>query len=271
MSDEKKGISAHVEGDGVILQPQLRPPMFQRQLFPIAVMTTYPSTQGTADLQTIGLAANGKDYAIKTIMDGNGKIPATEAFCYQLARHVLIATPDYDVMEMHDGSYAFGSTWEGGASTLANHAQVIRVLKGEFPVVGITSFFSKVYALDLFVNNIDRHFGNYIFRPSYSGQIALAFDFSRAWFAFNPFGFEAAVESNNTSESIKWIQRHDKYDKNEAEKCLDLILNLTQDDVAAMLSGFPEAWMSNQDRREFIEWWGSPARAARIDFLKGVL
>ncbi|WP_455887076.1 hypothetical protein [Pseudomonas rustica] len=271
MSDDEKGLIARLEGPGVIVEPQLRPPMFQRQLFPVAVMTTYPNDQNSADLQTIGLAANGKDYAIKTVMDGNGKIPASEAFCYQLARMVLIATPDFDVIELHDGSHAFGSVWEGGASTLKEGIQVMRILKGEIPVVGLKTFFSRVYALDLFVNNIDRHFGNYIFRPSYSGQIALAFDFSRAWFAFNPFGFEAAIESNNTSSSIQHIQHYNQFDREEAIKCLDMIAKLTKEDAAAIILNFPEAWMSDKDRQEFLEWWGSQARIDRIDFLKGML
>lgn len=249
---------------------QIRPPMFQRQLFPIAVMTTYPNDQGSADLGMIGLAANGKDYAIKTVLDGNGMIPASEAFCYQLARHILIGTPDFDVIELHDGSHAFGSAWEGGVETLKDRAEILRVLSGEIPIVGLKSFFSKVYALDLFVNNVDRHFGNYIFRPSYSGKIGLAFDFSRAWFAFNPFGFEATKQCA-TFTGINAIRYFDQYDRSEAEKCLDKIENLTVDDVNTIISNFPEAWMSEVDRQGFLDWWASHARKERIEFLKGIL
>jgi hypothetical protein len=270
MSD-KKVLDLQIQGSESTLVTQLKPPMFQRQLFPIAVMTVYPNDQNSQDMKTIGLAENGKDYAIKTVMDGNGKVPASEAFCYQLARHVLLATPEFDVIELHDGSYAFGSVWEGAASTIKHHADVMRVLSGEIPVVGIQSFFSKVYALDLFVNNIDRHFGNYIFRPSYSGQIALAFDFSRAWFAFNPYGFEAAIEDNATSNSIQWIKRYEKYNKAEAERCLDIIKALTAELVEAMLSSFPQEWLSVEDKQSFLEWWGSEARIQRVDFLKGIL
>lgn len=269
--DDKKVLEVKLEGALTVPSNQIKPPMFQRQLFPIAVMTIYPNDQDSQDLKMIGLAENGKDYAIKTVIDGNGKVPATEAFCYQLARHLLINTPEYDVVELHDGSYAFGSVWEGGAATLKHQADVMRVLKGEFPVVGIKSFFSKVYALDLFVNNVDRHFGNYIFRPSYSGTIALAFDFSRAWFSFNPYGFEAAVDENPTSSGITWIRKFDQYDRSEAVRCLDIITGLTTETVSAMLSNFPDEWLSNHDRQSFLEWWSSPARTERIEFLKGIL
>ncbi|OSR73982.1 hypothetical protein BV326_01438 [Pseudomonas syringae pv. actinidiae] len=249
---------------------EVRPQMFQRQLFPIAVITTYPNDQGSADLGMIGLAENGKDYAIKTVTDGNGMVPASEAFCYQLARHILIGTPDFDVIELHDGSLAFGSAWEGGVETLKDRTEILRVLSGEIPIVGLKAFFSKVYALDLFVNNVDRHFGNYIFRPSYSGKIGLAFDFSRAWFAFNPFGFEA-TEHCNTFTGIHAIRQFGQYDKFEAEKCLDKILSLTTGDIDTIISNFPAAWMSEHNRQEFLGWWDSQARKERIDFLKGML
>ncbi|QKF52793.1 hypothetical protein [Pseudomonas graminis] len=247
-----------------------RPQMFQRQLFPIALINTYPNDQGSADLGMIGLAENGKDYAVKTISDGNGMVPASEAFCYQLARRILIGTPDFDVIELHDGSLAFGSAWEGGVETLKDRTEIIRILSGEIPIVGLKAFFSKVYALDLFVNNVDRHFGNYIFRPSYSGKIGLAFDFSRAWFAFNPFGFEA-TEDCNTFTGINAIRHYGQYDKREAEKCLDKIHLLTVDDIDTIISNFPAEWMPAENRGMFLDWWGSHARVERIEFLKGML
>ncbi|MNP64196.1 hypothetical protein D3C76_1596760 [compost metagenome] len=50
-----------------------------------------------------------------------------------------------------------------------------------------------------------------------------------------------------------------------------MIAKLTKEDAAAIILNFPEAWMSDKDRQEFLEWWGSQARIDRIDFLKGML
>lgn len=271
ITDDEPELHSEASSIGGETTPEpVRPLMFQRHLYPIAVMTTYPNDQGSADLGIIGHAENGKDYAIKTVADGNGMVPASEAFCYQLARLILIATPEFEVIEMHDGSYAFGSAWEGGVHSLKTEIQVFQILKGEIPVSGLRTFLSKVYALDLFVNNVDRHFGNYIFRQSYSGMIALAFDFSRAWFAFNPYGYEACT-TGNTADSIHYIKTYGHYDPAEALKCFEQIERLTVEDVNMIISNFPEAWMSEDDRQGFLDWWDSEDRINRIELLKGLL
>lgn len=50
----------------------------QRRMFPVEIRDIYKNDQGSADLQLIVTGINGKDYAVKTLADGNGCVPVTE-------------------------------------------------------------------------------------------------------------------------------------------------------------------------------------------------
>ena len=82
---------------------------YQKELLPIDAIQIHKNDQGSADLNVIVTASNNKDYAVKLISDGNGYVPTTELFCYELATILDIPTPTYDLIRMRDGSLAFGS------------------------------------------------------------------------------------------------------------------------------------------------------------------
>lgn len=240
----------------------------QRRIFPVEIRDIYRNDQGSADLQMIGTGINNKDYAIKTVNDGNGYVPATELFCYELARELSIATPSYDIIKMRDNSLAFGSMWEGGATVLKEMVKVWDLLKGAVTVRGLKSFFSHVYALDIFINNIDRHFGNYIFRDSYSGTIALAYDFSRAWYAFDPIGYQCLDGNVNTGGCHELIRKTGNFDPKTAKETLDQISRVDVRTLAQIISLLPETWMPTDARNELLSWWGSTEMMTRIAKLK---
>jgi len=240
----------------------------QRLMFPIEVQDIYRNDQGTADLQMIATAMNGKDYAVKTVDDGNGFVPFTELFCYELARELSIATPSYDVIKLKDGSLAFGSMWEGGVLILREMTKVWDILKGKIQIRGLKPFLSRVYALDLFLNNVDRHFGNYIFRDSYAGSIALAYDFSRAWYAFEPLGYDSLDSGHNTCDCHELIVKTGNFDAEIAKSTLDEIARLQVESIAQILSIVPETWLAISVREEILSWWGSDDMKNRILKLK---
>ncbi len=242
----------------------------QRILFPIELTELYRNDIGTADCQTIGTAANGKDYAIKTVNEGNGQIPSSELFCYELARELQIATPEYNVIKMRDESLAFGSMWEGGALDIRNPQVMLGILQDKIVVRGLKSFFSKVYALDVFINNIDRHFGNYLFRGGYNSTIALAYDFSRAWYAFAPFDYQSASDPNqNTYRCHLVIKNYNKFDHIVAQNTLDEISRIPRDTIDQILSLIPDQWLDQTERNDLLNWWSDGSMQERIDVLKG--
>lgn len=243
---------------------------YQTELLPISAVHIHRNDQGSADLQVIVTGSNNKDYAVKQLSDGSGYIPATELFCYELARLIELPTPNYDLILMRDESLAFGSLWEGGVHKISDQNQVIDILTGKKPIRELSRFLSRVYAFDLFINNIDRHFGNYLFRESYNSMIGLAFDYSRAWYEVNAYGYESLEdESTKTRVCHNIIREFKKYDRKAAVETLDKISEIKKADIANLLSKIPDCWLSNEVKDEVVFWWESEHMADRLMKLKG--
>lgn len=238
---------------------------------PLKVKVTYPSNLDSADLKTIVKAVNKKDYAVKEITDGNGLVPATELFCYELSKAIDIPTPNYQIIEMPDNSLAFGSEWEGGVVKIDQNV-IMNILLGRLPIPDFKVFVSELYALDIFVNNVDRHFGNYIFRESYSGILSLAFDFSRALYAVNknnPFENQCIIDTKcNTYSCNNILKQFNQFDSNITKATLDKIYNISIDTIQNIIDKIPDSWLDNSQRDNLISFWKSGI-IDRINYLKG--
>lgn len=238
---------------------------------PLKVKQTYPSNQGSSDLKLIVKAINKKDYAVKEVTDGNGFIPATELFCYELAKELNIPTPNYQIIEMPNGTFAFGSEWEGGIVKPITQNVIADILLGKRTITDFKVFVSELYALDIFVNNVDRHFGNYIFRDSYSGILSLAFDFSRAWYAINetnPFGYDSFDQKANTNYCKTQLNNYSQFDSIITKNTLDKISNINLNKLKNILDKIPDLWLDKYKREYLISWWNSDI-INRVSFLKG--
>lgn len=243
---------------------------YQKELLPIDAVQIHRNTQGSADLQVIVTASNNKDYAVKMVTDGQGYVPATELFCYELARLLDVPTPSYDLITMRDGSLAFGSVWEGGVHHISEANQIIDILTGKISVRDLNQFLSRVYAFDLFINNLDRHFGNYLFRQSYNSLIGLAFDYSRAWYEVGAYQYDSLNDKNsNTQKCHAFIKEYNKYDRNSAIKTLNKISTITSKEIENVLQTIPDAWLSGNIKNEIVDWWDSPLMTGRITKLIG--
>ena len=245
---------------------------FQKDLFPIEALQIHKSTQGSADLQIIVTATNNKDYAVKTTQDGKGYVPATELFCYELAKLIDIPTPNFDLITMRDGSLAFGSMWEGGVHHISNANLIIDILSGKKKVRDLNQFLSRVYAFDLFINNIDRHFGNYLFRQSYNSLIGLAFDYSRAWYEVDAYQYNSLKDkSSNTQKSHNIISNYKKYDRNTASQTIKRISEIKTNKIELILRSIPDIWLSKEIKNDVANWWGSKLMQERILKIMGGL
>lgn len=246
---------------------------YQRTLFPLQLTEIFRSDIDSADLKIIGRATNGKDYAIKTVNDSpRGRIPACELFCYELANLLQIATPDYHLITMSDSTLAFGSAWEGGVISLSDNTSFINLFIGDQKPANLVESISKIYALDIFVNNVDRHFKNYIFRSGYKSNIVLAMDFSRAWYEIDPYGYDAAHSKDcNTSTAHEIMRKLNCFDSTIALHTLRTIKNINQDTIRQIISLMPSDWINLSDSSKFIDWWGSSDFLTKLDMLEQVI
>ncbi|MCI8210736.1 hypothetical protein AUC61_14455 [Pseudomonas sp. S25] len=260
------------DGSGLDKGPDLKGKElgYQKRMFAVDILTEYPNNQGSADLQLIVNARDGKDYAVKKPTDGKGKVPASELMCYELAYRVTIPTPNYAFINLSEGGTGFGSLWEGGVKKISQLHEVRQILDHKIKVNNLKTFLSRLYAFDIFVNNEDRHWGNYLWRQSFDNNfIALAFDFSRACFETGHDGFEALHPASNTQGSFLLINLTLNYDRTEAVACLDALAKISTSDVEEILENMPSEWMTKRERKGYIDWWDSNARLDRINAIKG--
>lgn len=239
---------------------------------PLDVKIIYPNNLGSADLKIIIKASNGKDYAVKDLKDGNGFVPLTEIFCYELAKELDLATPNYRIIKMPSGELAFGSEWEGGVIE-SNKMNLTNILMGKVLVQDFNSFISKLYGLDIFINNEDRHFGNYIFRNSFNnGIIPMAFDFSRALYTINnenPFNNSCLTNPNcNTFACNQILIKFNRFEPDICRDILDKICNINISTIEKILDNIPNEWFNDSIRDNLISWWKNDM-INRIKFLKG--
>ncbi|EGQ9414885.1 hypothetical protein VCSRO208_3486 [Vibrio cholerae] len=267
--DKKAQVSIEKRSDKVAEHASMS---YQPSLFPIEIVETYPSNQGSADLSLIGKGRDGKHYAIKTLSDNGGFVPASEFFCHHLARLVSIPTPSFEFVQLEHGEIAFGSVWEGGVSLVRTYPDMYKILQGDIVVEDLDTFLGKVYGFDLFVNNEDRHFGNYIFRESFNNtKIGLAFDFGRAWKETDPLGYECLEPGCNTSIYNKIVRKEKRYDKFAANQVLEKIAAISKEDIEVILSMMHDSWMTQTEKQVILDWWGSTEFVERIEKLKGAI
>lgn len=242
---------------------------YQSALFPVPIVELYPSDGMTRHLKWFGKGEDNKDYAIKRVSEAhsNGLIPASELFCYELARTIFLPVPDYEVVKLRDIEFAFGSVVEGGVE-LDNPIMRVLMGDGDIKVHNPKQLLSRVYAFDLFVNNTDRSFQNYLVRSSRQGHIIMAFDFGMAWYAGDPFGYQALDGMYDTQKTYQLIKRLHYFDAELARNTLTEIDKITTDRVQKILQLMPESWFSSAQRQEVIEWWDSAAKTERITRLK---
>lgn len=134
----------------------------QSTFLPVKVLGFIPKSSDSADCKTYCEGDDGHCYAVKQVAD-NADLPFTpfdELFCYELAAICNIAIPGYKVLEMPDGSLAFGSIWEGGVLPFDLNYVINSVLAGDNSIMTRSTFeerLSSIFALDLFLHNEDRH------------------------------------------------------------------------------------------------------------------
>jgi hypothetical protein len=251
----------------------------QPALFPLPIEVQFcdPANLG-ADCGLICRGEDGCDYVVKDGKTG-GSVPATphsEWFCTLLAQAIGIASAPCAILNMLDGTTAFGSRWEGGVlnqSTAAGYWWE-KVKSGEIPLDNIRGTLSRIYAFDNFVFNPDRHCGNFIVREQRNGFAVLANDYSRAWLCNGMPPPALPMTGNNTINSQRWLTQfwNMKYvQPSEANIALDKIRSVEVTSIERILEGHPQDWLTEKERDNIFKWWGTKEMFSRLDGIsKGV-
>jgi hypothetical protein len=236
-----------------------------RQLtaFPVHIVQLDPANLGTVDADHVGLGENGLEYCIKTCAK-TPLAPAAEYICHALASACALATVDFDIVQLPDGSLAFGSIWDS-----SKHKTPLLILTGQSPGHLVQENLSQIYAFDLFVHNVDRHFNNYLCAGGRTVPYTVkVFDFSRAFTATSwPLPSLPMLRTANTVMTYERIRHFLPFMLTEAQKLLDRISTLRYDTFKSIIDGVPASWLDASKKRDVLKWWAGP-RTSRINQIR---
>lgn len=238
--------------------------MSQMSLTPIELVDEQPADRTQSkDLLWVGLDEQDRRYALKTVEPGRPLLPLTEWLCHQICGAVGIVTPAYAIVKRLDGSEAFGSQWE----VFAKQFSPARVHEPELMtwLARAQNDLCGMFALDAFMPNNDRHFGNILFVDVGPRLRALAFDWSRTEI-FQPWPWR---DDDASAKNWRWLKAHPHLVNMAAVASrLDRIKGLTANQVRGFLMAAPEAWRDNFDCEQQAQWWADNVVARADNALK---
>jgi hypothetical protein len=248
----------------------------QQTLFPLRRKAVWmqPHNLGTADCQMICGCDDSCEYAVKD-KSKNALTPHAEWFCTHLADLVGIAGPVCQIIDMQDGTTAFGSRWHDGALPSRPHPAASpwwqMVKTNAIPLASITPALSRIYAFDHFVHNTDRHAGNLLVLPQRVGYSVLAFDYSRAW-TFHGFPSPALpFNAADPNEKTVRLQRQlralwgNYIDPATSRKLLETLAQVPVSSVEKIISEHPDDWMNQGLKDAILSWWSSSKMTSRLN------
>ena len=227
--------------------------MRQLNAFPIHLVQVDPANLGTADAAFFAQGANGLEYCVKSVAK-TPSAPAAELVCNSLAGLCGLATAQFDIVELPDGTLAFGSVWEGSA---LKQQQAIQVLMGKKVGHQVGPNLSRIYAFDLFVHNVDRHLGNYLCVAGRTpGHSVKVYDFSRAFSANGwPLPNLPMPPSANTVRAFRQLRRFHAFDLTGVQEFLVKVDAIPFSAFKSIIDDIPPNWMSAELQKKVVKWW----------------
>lgn len=234
----------------------------QPQLVPLTSLFCGPSRFSTADQGGMCGCADNSNWVIKRGKADNPFSAHNEWVCANLACAAGVPVAPYNIIEHLDGTLCFGSQFMVGEITDWQNL----VIAGNIPVQDIAASINQILALDLFILNLDRHFGNYFVIKTNSFYEMFAIDHGRAW-RFGAFPLnELALPACNTSNAFREMQARFPpfYDPALVIKTLNEIGTITTEQVGTIINRQPVGWLSQAEIDETLSWWDNEA-VARVD------
>ncbi len=240
----------------------------QREMFPViyeAEIEFCDPNPKTADAWG-DVIVSGDRFLVKT--DKGGLLTrGSEWVVAQLIPEIGLSCPDVGIIRMRStDEYFFGSKY----TPVADKVKTRQILhSGESQKhIGLKAALSAAFAMDMFLNNEDRHDENFLLHYASSGRrILLLIDHARCLFSAWPIQ-QYLPESCNTRSTAKKSFLCHGFDLEAALYTLDQIAKVAPQKVIEILRQVPKGWVPEQVADEFSAWWGSPAFRERLAALR---
>lgn len=192
-------------------------------------------------------------------------LPLAEWLSQKLARRSGILVPDCHIVELEakPGEYLFGSEWEGGAEDYS---------PGIVSKVTNPDEFSRIYAFDMLVHNVDRHMNNYLYLQLAGDTVVKAMDHSRTWW-YSGWPLPAPPPSNLTATMANFAHWSAQipWSSTVASEVVAAWKSIDRSEVIEMIDTAPQDWIDPQERARFVSWWGRTEWLDRADQILGVM
>lgn len=246
--------------------------MNQLQLFSRKALVEYAPAKHSADSRGEVEADDAWRYYIKG--DAHGRpVRASEWLSTQIAEMVGVAAPAAVTIELASGEVVFGSRRIAGVADDVTTTAYLTTPSNSnvgLPAVNLKALLSRIYALDMFLNNDDRHLGNYLSVDDNGVRRLYAFDFSRALFWNWPWnGFPRS--DRNTRQWGRVLRSLHGFDAPAASAILDGLSGLSVPALQQLVNHMPSGWLSASATAEFLAIWTTDACQNRIQDLKAGL
>lgn len=243
--------------------------MTQLQLFNRKALIEYPPAKASADSRGEVEADDACRYYIKG--DAHGRpVRASEWLSTQIAEMVGVAAPAPVTIELSGGEVVFGSRRIAGVAddvTTASFLTTPTNSNAGAPAVNLKTLLSRIYALDMFLNNDDRHLGNYLSVDDNGVRRLYAFDFSRALFWTWPWqGFPGL--NCNTRQWGRILRSLHGFDPVAANAVLDGLSGLPVPVLQQIVNHMPSGWLGASASAEFLAVWTTDLCQKRVQDLK---
>ena len=234
-------------------------------LIPLRAVIEHPSREQTADSYGEIEADDGFRYHVKADQPGRF-LCASEWICTNIAEEIGISVPTPKAIELFDGRRVFGSRRISGVADKVI-TRLFLLTQTRFDMVSqepeLCSVLSKIYAWDLFINNMDRHLDNYLSVEDSGKRRLYEMDNSRALFFQWPFdGFPPTSQHTRTCGKI--LRDLHGFDLEAALIVLERLHRLAPAIIEGFISRMPPEWISPELRREFMDWWSNGGRTRRL-------
>lgn len=236
----------------------------QNEMFPLETIIEGPNDLGTADLEGLWKCKDTHWYYVKHSISEKD-IRLNEWLASDILDRIGVAVPPKKVIQSKDGRLLFGSRQLAdysdkfiGKTLLHNAEQVPAGCKEIFSCI-----LTKIYIADLFINNVDRHEGNYLIKQNENEVQLCAIDHARSLMWNWPVS-EFPYATNTMTCSALFVKNHGLHQETVSET-LRHLKSVNSLFVRQSINSAPQAWRELQPVEELCNWWSSSEKDERIE------
>jgi hypothetical protein len=225
----------------------------QKELFPLRTIVEIQDDRLGSDAWGRIQGTDSQWYLVKGDK-GGPHVRAGDWLGTHIAEIADVLCPTPRIIEMADGQLFFGSQVVEGIADCTETAEILTSDTLATGGGGLKSWLSRVYALDMAINNIDRHELNYLSKNHSGTRRFYAIDFCRCLHWAGSLN-EFPQPGSHTRHMGKRIRDRHGFDIGAALSMLDRLMRIERKEIGAIVAGMPREWDHEGRALMSLDWW----------------